>query len=147
MSFLWFRGPLPRPGRQVLKGGHPLLKRRVRGEELHQGVPGESRYDEEGVCALHFLFLLGRDVIHPPADLLERRYQRPGVIRQVSAAPVRGKLPVAGERTGEQGAHQPDDDRDDVDQDQCAHVVVAVATAAEEAHEEPVAHDQEGKHR
>ena len=143
-------GPLiPAPLRlQLLEGGHPLLQRRVRGEELHQGVSREGGDDEEGVCALYFLFLLGGDVVHPPADLLERRYQRPGILRQFGAAPVRRELPVAGERAGEQGAQDPDEDRDDVDQDQRAHVVVAVAAAtAEESHEKPVAHDQEGEHR
>ena len=62
----------PGPGSQIFKCGYTLLKRRVCGEELHQGVSREGRDDEEGVCALHLLLLLGRYVVHPSADLRER---------------------------------------------------------------------------
>src|SRR5580692_711711 len=128
---------------QRVQLGQTLLERRVRPEEVAEaeaptaalgGPVRHGRGEEEGVEGLGGPEVLRRDAPHLSGDLDQRRGEQGGPADEQRARPIGGQLPVAGERHGEEEAHEVDDDRhqqhEHLYQRGLALLVVAAAPAA-----------------
>src|SRR5581483_2097259 len=107
---------------------HPLLHRRVCGEQGGKGAARNGWHDKERVHALYLPQVLGRYALHGPAYLEQSVCKLYRLACHHCAVPVCYKLAVARYRPDYQKADKPRDDRDE--QHEChPSAVVPVAAA------------------